>query len=94
MSQAGQGRAGQGRAESTGQGRAGQGRAESTGQGIAEITEQGRAFRSYLLLGCTQFRLGRLLSLSRLLTLSWVSFKQLHVRQLFSHFFSHHFQHL
>ena len=86
-----QGRAGQGRA---GQGRAGQGRAKMTEQGRAKMTEQGRASQGHLLLGCSQLRLGRCLSLSRLLALSWVSFKQLHVRQLFSCFFSHHLQHL
>ncbi|KAA6427366.1 MAG: hypothetical protein FRX49_02030 [Trebouxia sp. A1-2] len=80
---------GQGRAESAGQGRTGQGRERR-----AEITEQGRASHSHLLLGCSQFRLGGWLSLIRLLALSWVSFKQLHVRQLFSVFFRHHFQHL
>ena len=78
-------------------GRAGQGTQGTAGQrssSRAEITEQGRALHSYLLLGCSQLRLGRLLSLTRLLALSWVSSEQLHVRQLFSLFFSHHFQHL
>jgi len=78
-------------------GRAGQGTQGTAGQrssSRAEITEQGRALHSYRLLGCSQLRLGRLLSLTRLLALSWVSSEQLHVRQLFSLFFSHHFQHL
>lgn len=91
-----QGKAGKGRVGWISQGGRGaaQGKAESTGQDKAGQSSRNRAGQGYLLLGCSQLRLGRCLSLSRLLALSWVSFKQLHVRQLFSSFFSHHFQHL